>query len=343
MSYLKRTIRSLLARIVYYSGFFRAKLAMLRKDQYLVLMYHRIIPRSEGGIFLQPGMYVEPDTFDMHLDFLKRHFEIRLATELGDHATVVQKATSKPVCYITFDDGWADFYTYAYPILRKHNLPATVFLPTSYIGTDKIFWTDRLAAVFEAIVQCSKPMDLANVLACNGMVAQGDITCSPYELFEITVNRLKQFKEPDIIKAIDVLAEHFNLSPKAAGQLFLDWQQIKEMKFSGLVSFGSHTVTHRILTTLESEDVVNELVESLKCLIKNGVVNGENISFCYPNGCFDCHISNIVKDLGYRCAFTTLSGVNRVGSNNYELLRIPIHQDLTYNIPLLACKIVSSL
>ena len=138
--------KSMLANALKYSGqmdnIFRAK----GKSRYLILMYHRIIPSREAPAGLQPGMYVEPKTFEMHVEYLQDHFQVISFQDLmkGTNSYSL-KRNSKPCCILTFDDGWFDFYKYAYPVLSHGKMPATVFLPTSYINTNDIFWTDVIA------------------------------------------------------------------------------------------------------------------------------------------------------------------------------------------------------
>jgi peptidoglycan/xylan/chitin deacetylase (PgdA/CDA1 family) len=98
-------------------------------------MYHRIIPEKEASPGLQAGMYVEPKTFEIHIEYLKKYFLIIPLSETMNNSGKSFSLKSKPNCILTFDDGWFDFYKYAYPILKAHDVHATVFLPTKFIGT----------------------------------------------------------------------------------------------------------------------------------------------------------------------------------------------------------------
>ena len=112
-------------------------------------MYHRVLPHKEVEYGLQAGMYVEPETFEMQIEYLKKYFNIIQLSEINNH-TITSQITSwkSPTCILTFDDGWYDFYLYVFPILKKYRVPATVFLPTRYINTEDIFWTDRVVNMF---------------------------------------------------------------------------------------------------------------------------------------------------------------------------------------------------
>jgi hypothetical protein len=115
-------------------------------------MYHRVIPREDMSRAVQAGMVVEPDTLDMHLKYLRDNFDIIPLSDLAsDRRDNSPGPRARPACVLTFDDGWRDFYDHAYPILQKHQAPATVFLPTDYIGTNRWFWTDRLGHLLDRV------------------------------------------------------------------------------------------------------------------------------------------------------------------------------------------------
>ena len=126
----------------------RRWLAGLGGEQCLVLTYHRVLPRDEVDSWLEPGIYVTPGTLRCHIRFIIKYCDIVAVDRLGKKEAGHRK-NRKPLCILTFDDGWLDFYTHAWPVLRKENVPSVVYLPTGLIGRNDIFWTDRLARLLE--------------------------------------------------------------------------------------------------------------------------------------------------------------------------------------------------
>src|SRR6267143_2306105 len=122
-------------------------LARLR-GRVLILGYHRVLPESElRRQFVQPGMYVRPRVLEAHLRFLRRHFRIISFDEFLSLRDARAWDPGARYCLITFDDGWRDNYVHAYPLLRRLAMPATIFLPTRFVGTDEWFWPEKLAHV----------------------------------------------------------------------------------------------------------------------------------------------------------------------------------------------------
>ncbi len=102
-------------------------------------MYHRVILPKALPYRLEPGMYVTPESFFTQMKFLEEYTHVIPLEELLEKLESGQPLKPRTVV-ITFDDGWRDNFTNAYPVLKALKLPATIFLPTSYIEEDKLFW-----------------------------------------------------------------------------------------------------------------------------------------------------------------------------------------------------------
>jgi len=286
----------------------------------------------------QPGMYVSPDTFNQHLKFLSERFTVvslkELSAILKDNKDV---SFDRPVCVITFDDGWKDFYDYAFPLLQKYNLPATVFLPTSYIGTNNKFWTDVFANLL--LLKRNISLDFKIESEFSETLIQLDNLHGSYESkLEHGIEILKKFPRIQIIKFLDELSTIWGIS-EVGDRDFMSWSEVDEMKSTGIISYGSHTVSHEILTTITEDEVRNELVDSRNELLEKGVMDRSCQSFCYPNGGFSHEITEMVRDSGYHIAVTTKGGWNHSDENLVTLNRVGIHQDMASTVPLFASKI----
>ena len=292
-------------------------------------MYHRITNPSDSPVYMQPGMYVEPSTFDMHLAYLKRNFSVVPLRSIMENLN----NESKPTCVLTFDDGWLDFYKYAYPILKKHALPATVFLPTGFIGTKSWFWADRFIFFMD---------NYLNTLERNNNHSQKNVSNDKahesYDKIEVMIQRMKGIPKEIIDEFLDSLAELSAQPFSIPGRAFLNWDEVKTMLKSSLITFGSHSVNHPILTSLSEHQVMEELSHSRQKLIDEGVIDKSFCAFCYPNGSFNRHIARLVEHTGYHVAVTTDFGWNQRKANKYTLCRIGIHQDISSSIPLFAIR-----
>lgn len=99
-----------------------------------ILMYHYIANNPVSNDKTRDSLSVSPDKFDQQMDYLSKngYTPITLDTLYGIYAGLTS-APAKPVI-LTFDDGYMDFYTNAFPILRKYNFHAVSFIATGLIG-----------------------------------------------------------------------------------------------------------------------------------------------------------------------------------------------------------------
>lgn len=206
----------------------------------LVLNYHKI---DNMNISLS----VLPKDFDAQMAYLKENgYHTISPQELYASLAEDAELPEKPVL-ITFDDGYADNYIYAYPILQKYGFKGTIFVITSFMGTQKNY---------------------------------------------------------------------------------INWDQAREMEANGM-SIESHTVTHKSMTELSDAQLQDELVNSKKMLEQQ--LNKKVEFIAYPTGTYNLHIAELVREAGYKGAFTIKYGNVDKASNLYALERVPVfHTENTF-------------
>jgi peptidoglycan/xylan/chitin deacetylase (PgdA/CDA1 family) len=296
----------------------------------------------EGSINIQAGMYVKPEIFETHLRFLKKHFNIISLSDLSCNSKRNSgRSNGSPLCILTFDDGWHDFYEHAHPILKTYQIPATVFLQTDFIGSPKMFWTDRLL-YFLSQKKTKGNLAIGKLSSTNPVMNQLEKVKGSQEYqLEKAIQMLKAYRDEEIEDILSELSRRWNMNPNHPNRVFLSWEEVKEMGQSGIITFGSHTASHRILTTLTDDEIQDELMRSRERLIAEKVVDKSFIPFSYPNGNYNEKISGMVKEIGYNLAVTTENGWNHLGSNPFTLRRIAIHQDMTSTEAMFGCRITN--
>src|SRR5207245_2603215 len=109
----------------------------------VILGYHRVSVMPHVDV-LGRGLEVAASRFQRHLELLARRFSIVPLEDLV--VRLMTGADAGATAAVTFDDGYEDNYTCAFPILSQMGVPATVFLTTDNIEHARPFWTERLAA-----------------------------------------------------------------------------------------------------------------------------------------------------------------------------------------------------
>lgn len=336
--------KSALARLLYLAGFVSWRLERHSIRDFVILMYHRVLPREKINPAVQSGMIVEPETFDLHIRFLKKNFEIVPLSCLAFPDDIhPQKLTKYRLCALTFDDGWYDIFEYAYPILKLHEAPATVFLPTDFIGTNRWFWTDRLGFVLDRMTNSQNFLKEDSNIRNPLVIAIKNMSESFEMRLEKAISLLKNYRIIEIEQLLLEFTAIIGEDSTPRGRAFLSWKEVREMVDSGLISFGSHTAGHSILSTLTEEEVKHELKKSRDFLISQKVVDPKFIAFSYPNGNFTDRIREIVQETGYQLAVTTQQGWNHCDENPYTLRRIAIHQDMASTEAMFVSRIVNLL
>jgi peptidoglycan/xylan/chitin deacetylase (PgdA/CDA1 family) len=304
-------------------------------------MYHRVLPQNLVTTNLEPGMYVTTNTFEMHLNYLSKNFNIISFSDMIEHGSNPNiHRNNRPSCLITFDDGWIDFYQYAFPLLKKFKLKSTVYLPTNYIGSKKRFWTDRLIDIF---IRLSKKKYSIQPQRPSSIELINEIEIFDHNIIrkiDFFISKFKKHSLSEIENIMYELCNRWGIKLLNDDPVFMNWQQVKELSKTGLVEFGSHTSSHQLLVTLSKDKIQDEIKESKKILIEKKIIENESSAhFCYPNGSYNKYIAEMVKYEGYSSAVTTKKGWNNFGDNSYTLKRIGIHDDISNSLSLFACRI----
>jgi len=273
-------------------------------------------------------MIVSPDTLRMHLTTLKQYINfIHLSDWLARKNSGAE--LPKRACAITFDDGWADNYDFAFPILRELDVPATIFLVADMINTNKQFWPERLAKLMSNIaLHHPNQWSLSELDWLKTPTTRYQFTTIPptqEELSEIIANA-KILPDQEIHARIDEIELALQLPAKNSAPSLLSWQQLSEMTSTGLINAGSHTCSHiRLNSSNSSTSLEYEIISSKQKIEKQ---TGLAVTtFCYPNGDYSAEAQSLVQK-NYEGAVSTQSGWNSTKSDSYLLHRIGIHEDI---------------
>lgn len=338
----KKTAKYILAIFLYYLGilalFSFLRGALFTRRKYAILMYHRVLDKNDDETsYVQPGLYITRGVFEKQMAFLSRKYNLISLERMTGYLNKKKSPPLKSMA-ITFDDGWKDNYLYAYPILKKYNVPATIFLTTDFIDSDNTFWFNDINMILAK--KNMTPQGLSGILkkvlsddeygSSFQYLESGRIESVPVDSDKV-IDVLKKFDPDTIMRIITELKKETGDLLKRTGvkRQMLSWEDVVEMQKGG-IKFGSHGCSHRMLPGLGEEEIKRELTESKKIMEEK---LGEEVEFfTYPNGDYNDRIRNMVKDCGYIGALTTGDKAGQeAGADIYSLKRINVHEDITVN------------
>jgi peptidoglycan/xylan/chitin deacetylase (PgdA/CDA1 family) len=316
-----------LQKAFYSSGLWRFRLKSLGMKPLFVLMYHRVLESDEcEGV--EEGIYVAPDVFDCQVAFLKNHFELIDFADLKEIQNG-KRTPQKPLCMITFDDGWEDNYRRAFPVLKKHGAKAVIFLTTGLVGTNKRFWFDT---VYRLILQNHHNQTFLEMLKTIFMRENLSFpaeTTDAKDFAKAALGEMKRIEGKTLLNQVQQLEGMF--SGLKEERTLLHELEVREMQKAG-VEFQSHGKRHLILTRLSKEDAREEMVQSKRDL-ELSITAREPLAFAFPNGDYSDDLVEAVRQSGYDFAVTTEAGWNPDCLSAKKLKRIDIHHKIGSDIP----------
>jgi peptidoglycan/xylan/chitin deacetylase (PgdA/CDA1 family) len=297
----------------------------------IVLGYHRILPETSNQLsFCLPGMYVTSDTFKRHISFMRKHYKI---VHLYD---LITAPSADMRCAITFDDGWLDNYLFALPILREHNVPATIFISTGFVNDQEWPWPDRImyyvrtageAGIINIINVCYNNLGLNSVKPCHSMLD--------------AITEIKRLPHSDIIRLMTQVDSYFSELYKELKKTSpaLSWENILEMSDYG-IDFGLHSHGHIIANEATPTSQIEQDYFTSAEIFASKFGKPPTL-FAYPNGNYNNDVIQILSKMNINFSVTTEAGCFS-DNNPMAIKRILLHNDVSSTEELLAYKLITS-
>jgi len=323
---MKRTLRSYLRwvyiYVLHYTGLLALAKRWVRSHGAVVLTFHRVLSEQAAAHTCSPaGLVVRERTFESLLRFVADRYCI---FDLG--AGTPTASADRVQVAITFDDGWEDNASTAFPVASRLEVPFTIFICPKLMGMPTPFWPEQIIALFrsadsagginrivKALTSCQYPEWAKAVASANG------------DGCDVLIERLKSVSAEERRRLLQALLSGRALSEDSANSTVdrtMSWAQVTELQKAG-VTFGSHTQSHEILTHVSRRKAEQEVSDS-KADIEQRVGTCSLLS--YPNGDVSRDVRDIVERCRYKQAFINSPGVWRKEDDRFLVPRINLSE-----------------
>jgi peptidoglycan/xylan/chitin deacetylase (PgdA/CDA1 family) len=269
-----------------------------------ILVYHRVTRLERDPQLLA----VTPEHFAEHLDVLRRKASVVALTDLAGNPT--SKVPSDAVS-ITFDDGYADNLLEAKPILERNEMPATVFVTSAFVGSNREFWWDELDRIF------LQPVD------GEWNVEQNTAQHQRRQEYMNFCNQLRGASAAERTRILESLREERSLEPSGRPtHRTMNEAEVRQLAQGGLIEIGAHTASHPLLSSLDNRDQIAEIEASKNDLQQ--VTQKPVVSFAYPYGGkkdYTRQSVEFVRKAGFLLACSNFPGMIWGSTNRFELPR----------------------
>jgi peptidoglycan/xylan/chitin deacetylase (PgdA/CDA1 family) len=276
-----------------------------------ILMYHGIIARALlSEVSNCYGYNIQVDALDRHLAYVSQHCNPISLAEMRTGRSVTME---RPNVIVTFDDGYENNYTMAFPLLKRYRIPAVCALPTAFVCNQEPLWNDvleyavnhsqkeRVRVSWAGATREFAMADLAGRIALHKWLVD--------ECIRVPQERRSEFIQV-AVDALEVMAEAQEIF-RYADYRPLTAEQVSEMAASGLVEFASHSVHHYLLTQLCPDARRRELQESKDQMER--LTGRPCTAFTVPGGFFNDDVLHDAWAAGYEVVMTSMRGRTEPG------------------------------
>ena len=271
------------------------------RNKIIVLMYHDVLEDTNSCI---AWTIVKESEFIRQLRYLREHFNI---LSLEEAFSIMERGVvpGKPCAVLTFDDGYAGNRRVVLPNIERLKIPITVFVSTKAIQDQKPYWYDLVIRRLEENKNSAISLDLDKFGLGLRVFKKNLCGQNRWDRVNKLLTDLKAKLPEERNEIVQCILEQTTQMNSNTKQLLMPMtvSDISEMATSKLVTFGAHSHSHDILTQLDTETVLKNIVTSKELL---AAWTGKSIDFfAYPNGDFNHDTISAVEQSGFIAAFST--------------------------------------
>lgn len=292
MQMLWRRILQWVRSVAYEVGLLGGIHRLRNKRCLTVFMFHRVLPsHSQEFCRAEREFTMSVEGFERTLEFIRRHYNV---IGMADVMRAINERALLPdrAALITFDDGWRDTLIYAWPALRKRELPALMFVPSSVpASTSDRWWHDALVEVLKLPGTAQTfwaELDRAGLVSQHTQRTDGEL--------------IAVFAEMPEAKCIEWISRLLTI-----GELprqMIDHGELMSAQAQGL-DIGAHGHTHAPLTAVADPSFeISQSVHMLQCLRGGG--HGPNgLAMSFPHGAWNPKLHESARNFGFDLVFTS--------------------------------------
>src|SRR4030088_1308073 len=275
VSYRNRLVNGLRLELAYFSGY--ARLAEWRTGSAgVILRFERVRPALTGRFQPLKSREITPAFLDRVVRALRRwKFDIVSIEEVCRRAS--QPRSGRRFVCLTFDGGYRDVMTFAYPILSRHAVPFAVYLPTAFPdGLGEAWWL-----ALEQVVAQHDRISLVMDRTERHVVIKG--VSEKVQLYDFLDGWMRKLAPPDLTVAINDLCKRYSVDLATLSRsASMSWDDVWIRPADPLVTMGTATVNYSILANLKDAAALREM--TMGRAVAKAALGRDPKHFAYPFG-----------------------------------------------------------
>jgi peptidoglycan/xylan/chitin deacetylase (PgdA/CDA1 family) len=293
-------LTSLKLELAYFSG----RPWLKRQGAGVILRFERVRPRQAERFQPRRSREITPVFLDRTIRALKRwKYDIISIDEVSRRA-VTLAARRRFVC-LTFDGGYKDIITSAYPVLSQHGVPFTVYVPTAFPdGIGEAWWL-----ALERVIAQERRISLMMDRKERHFNAPG--AAEKYQLYDFLSHWMRSLEAAELSAAIKDLCRRYSIDlAKLSREAALDWDDLATLAADPLVTLGGATVNFPVLSNMKDAAALREM--TMGRAVVEAALRRDVRHFAYPFGdrqSWQRKHMVMADEAGFVSAVSTIPGV----------------------------------
>lgn len=293
----------------------------IQDDRFVIFLFHGVIIQQAHRVRNYTKKHLQCDRFVSILRDLCVHGTPVSMSDVVD-ATCGKLVLPNRSFVLTFDDGFENNHSIVAPILKDFGVPATFYITTDFIDSNKPSWIDMIEYAVENRQKFELRLPLIGISGKYETDQEKFFLLDEIRQLVKNNNKLDPYEVASEVWA-QLKVENFVPDPELDQKM--NWEQVRELSQDKMFTIGGHSHTHPILEYLSQSELENEINVSMEKLEEQLGYFVKHYS--YPEGlenCYSDRVINVLKQRGIVCAPSAIHGTNCIGDDLFHLKRIMV-------------------